>query len=162
MSRPQHLAPVHECGATVAQNFTSLDWFAPRAITPTKLTSKGSLVTFDPIPNHELGLPASYRRLSQDFVVHHAIASHGSNTTWQQIGVRMKQHARLKVALLGFSTLAGCGARDHDAGRLKLRCDPAYSWSRRFHDSLLARLANQPSFQPVSYTHLTLPTILLV
>ena len=149
MAKPPHLAPAHECGAAVPQNFTSLDWFAPRAITPTKLTSKGSLVQFDPIPRHELGLPASYRWLSQDFVGHHAIASHGSNTTWQQVGVRMKQHARLNVALLGFSTLAGCGARDHDAGRLKLRCDPAYSWSRRFHDSLLARLANQLSFQRV-------------
>ena len=132
-------------------NLTRLDWFGP-AVTAQSLSQlevKGTAMRFEPIPQHEYGLPESFSHLSESYMEVRAIKRHVSSAAWLEAATRVQARRQLHVALLGFSILAGCGSRDHAAPPLKYRCDPAYSWSRRLHDSLQARLAKEPQWSSV-------------
>ena len=137
------------CQAPRPMNLTRLDWFGPAMMRETQMQVKGSAMHFEPIPHEEFGLPESFRHLSESYLEVRAIKRHAPTAAWFQAYSRVQATRQLHVAVLGFSVLAGCGSRDHAAPPLKFRCDPAYSWSRRLHDSLQARLSNKPQLSSV-------------
>lgn len=62
---------------------------------------------------------------------------HAPNASWSRLASRFASSRVLRVAAVGMSSTAGCGARSPSHV-----CDGALSWGRRMHEALRWRLCN--------------------
>ena len=156
LSRPERCArgvalPLPERAATMVGHRSSCsavaNWLSPlRSPLSASFSHNGMLQEYPPLSEPQLTLPATVGAiLTSDIVDQERIAQwSGSPVAWQRVASRARHTNILRVVMLGFSTLNGCGSRDPSS-----TCDPALCWSRRMLDALTAHLQNTPQYAQV-------------
>jgi len=91
------------------------NWLSPlRSPVSASFSHNGMLQEYPPLSEPQLTLPATVGAiLTSDIVDQERIAQwSGSPVAWQRVASRARHTNILRVVMLGFSTLNGCGSRD--------------------------------------------------
>jgi hypothetical protein len=119
-------------------------WASPgERSNPVSLEHNGVIQKYPAMDQNKTDLPAAAGAILTRKLVDSSeiVQQRTSPHVWQGIAHRVRRTGVLRLAMVGFSTLNGCGSRDPSPF-----CDVEFCWSRRMLDALSGHLHRVPQF----------------